>query len=95
LSELQHGVARRQKLLHEHLHVPLWQVWLAGHTVPHAPQLLLSVWVLTHAEPQWVLPLVHEHAPLLQVRGLEHTVVHEPQWLLSVCSLTHAPLHRL
>jgi len=41
-------------------HTPAEQVCPLGQTVPHAPQLLLSVVVVTHAPPQVVWPLAQD-----------------------------------
>src|SRR5437762_10228780 len=70
---------------------PETQVCEAVHTWPHAPQLLTSLFSLTHAPAQSVVPgVVHWHDPPVHAVPVPQTVPHAPQLLLSVCSLTHA-----
>jgi hypothetical protein len=78
-----------------HTHCPDRQVDPPVHAFPHAPQLLLSVCVLTHAPLQNVAPVVAQaQAPFWQVAPPEplHVVPHPPQLALSLFKLTHAPL---
>lgn len=56
-------------------HEPALHVWPAGHAWPHEPQLLGSVWKLTHVA---VLPVPHCEYPLSQAQD-------EP--LLTACAL--------
>ena len=76
VCEQQSGVEPEQQLLPHsaappgHKHCPPWQLVPLLHTVPHDPQLLLSVCSLTHVPPQLVCPaghtqLVPEHTPPL------------------------------
>jgi len=66
--------------------------WPVGHThdplvhvpptqlAPQAPQLLLSVSVLTHVPPQFVSPIVHPvQTPDEHTWPDAHAIVHEPQ----------------
>jgi hypothetical protein len=41
------------------LHAPLTQVWVPPQTVPHAPQLAVSVFGFTHAPPHGAVPTGH------------------------------------
>ncbi len=78
---------------------PVAQTWV-GPADPHAPQLLVSVLVLTHVPLQSVRPLGQAHPPPWHVLPPVH-VNCEPQppqfvafgWVF-VASFTQAPLHR-
>ena len=62
-EHIEQGLAGGQMMPHP----PPEQSWPAGHTVPQPPQLALSVWVLTQAEPQTTWPeLGHRQLPLWQ-----------------------------
>jgi hypothetical protein len=71
------------------------------HLVPQLPQLLLSLFKFTHADPQIVFPAVlqvatHDAALQLAVAPVTPVVQTWPQVaqsLTSLCKLTHAPLH--
>lgn len=89
--------------LHEKLQLPLEQLGVALlgalQALPHPPQWLVLVDVLTHEEPHLVypelqvkpqLPLVHFAVALA---GALQTLPQPPQWLTSVEVLTQAPLH--
>ena len=52
VASLTHAPAQRLGAFEEHWQTPLVHCWPAGHTVPHAPQLLLSLWVLVQEPPQ-------------------------------------------
>jgi hypothetical protein len=58
--------------------------------LPQAPQLRVSVWVLTHIAgiPQAVEPMGHRHTPITQPWPAGHALPHEPQLALSVCVST-------
>jgi hypothetical protein len=47
-----------------HPHEPLWQISPGAHVMPQPPQLLGSVWTLTHWSLQQVLPV--QQTPLQQ-----------------------------
>jgi hypothetical protein len=89
-------------------HVPLLHATPPAQTVPHEPQLRLSVDVSTHEvllppkpmNVHAVSPLLHTmpaspdaHLPLEHTALPLHRVPQEPQLLLSVCALTHALPH--
>lgn len=64
--------------------------------LPHDPQFMLSVSVLTHAEPQSVVLAAEQwHAPAVHVVPEGHTVPHAPQFELSVCVLVQVPPQRM
>ena len=67
------------------------QVEPDAHTVPHAPQLLLSVCALTHAPPHDTRPSPHEHAPATHVRPAPHALPHAPQLARSVWRSRQTP----
>jgi len=70
--------------------------------VPHAPQLLLSLFRFTQPDdppgrliplippPHCVRPVGHAHWPLVQATPPAQVVPHEPQLRLLVCVSTHA-----
>lgn len=65
-------------------------------TLPHWPQLLLSVRLETHCPPHVSLPApvhVDPHTPLVHGRPDGHVLPHAPQFLGSDASVTHAPEH--
>lgn len=82
-------------------HTPLTQVSPppALHVLPHAPQLLLSVFLLTH---EVTVPTVqmsgsdpgHEHVPAVQTPPTSHFVPQTPQFAGSLLLFVHEPLHR-
>jgi hypothetical protein len=62
--------------------VPLTQDGVEKHVehfVPQLPQLLTSVWRLTHALLQTVWPLGHAQLPLMQDAPVGHAVAQLPQ----------------
>ena len=69
------------------------QVWPAGQALPHLPQLLRSIAVLTQVPPQFVSPAwqLSTHVPFEQTWPAGHSVPHAPQLPLSVCRLTQVP----
>ena len=76
---------------HVMLHTPELQTWPLGHTLPHAPQFVLSTFRLAQysAPPppgsQVVsVPQVRLHLPALHTWPLGHVVPHVPQLALSV-----------
>jgi len=78
-------------------HVPDRHVCGLVQTVPHPPQLLLSVFSSTHpvVGPQSMSEeFVHVQVPVWQVAPLSQTVPHVPQLLLSVSVFVH-PVHVL
>ena len=105
------GVEPEQQLLPHsatppgHKHCPPWQLVPLLHTVPHDPQLLLSVCSLTQVPPQLVCPDGHTHVvpehtpPLGQVTQVPPQVVcpegHTqlvPEQLPPVGQVTQVPL---
>jgi hypothetical protein len=86
--------------LHEAIvHIPPVQagvVFGGGiHAVPHAPQLLTSFEVLTHAVPQRVSPAGQVQVPLTHASPIRHTCAHIPQLFGSFEVLTHVMPHRV
>jgi hypothetical protein len=71
--------------------VPLEQDEVPGHTVPQAPQLLLSVAVFTHAPPHEVVPAGQAQAPAAQLVPPVQALPQAPQLALSVDVSTQAP----
>jgi hypothetical protein len=72
---------------------------LMPQTLPHAPQLLVSVCVSMHAPPQQLEPEGHaapvlpqEHTPETQISSPGQTLPTVPQLLRSVCVLTQRKL---
>lgn len=57
--------------------------------MPHALQLLLSLWRFTHVPPQFVVPVGQVHVPATHTCEAPHAVAHEPQWAGSVATSTH------
>ena len=78
------------------VHTLLRQVRPPVHTLPHAPQLLLSLLRSRQVPEQFVCPLLHTtvHALLTQACPVGHARLHAPQWALSVRGSRHAPPHR-
>ena len=72
-------------------------VWLAGHVLPHPPQLPGFAVVSMHEPLQYVVPLPagHVQTPATQLEPFPHVTPHPPQFALSVCSSTHARLHEV
>ena len=56
-------------------------------TCPQAPQLLLSVCSLTHADPQRAVPVGHTHEPLEQSCPRIQALPQEPQLFTSDAKL--------
>jgi hypothetical protein len=75
---------------------PLWQLWAAGQTWPHAPQLLLSVSLFVHdgLQKSGFTTVGHTQCPAWHVSTEGHAVPQAPQLLLSFCSFTHAVVHK-
>ena len=67
-------------------HVPAEHTSPAGHAVPQAPQLPLSVWVLVQTPPQRVSPVwqLGEHVPPEQTWPAGQALPHAPQFWSSV-----------
>jgi hypothetical protein len=65
---------------------PSEQVVPGGQTVPHVPQLLLSVMVLTQLPLQFVKPCRQMQVPSTQRSLAPHAIPHSPQLLMSVSS---------
>jgi hypothetical protein len=61
------------------------------HTVPHAPQLPLSVCSSTHVLPQTTWPAGHVHLPETHVWSAAQAVPHAPQLLGFEFVSTQAP----
>ncbi len=66
-----------------YLHMPMMHR-PESQTVPHAPQFVLLVAVLTHWPLQSVRPVMHLQAPVWQVAAAGHVVPHVPQLKLLV-----------
>jgi hypothetical protein len=73
-------------------HVPPEHTVLPWQRVPHDPQLVLSVCVLTHVAPHCVSPAPQEQLPLLHVPPVAHWCPQLPQLSESLCVSTHALL---
>ena len=79
--------------------VPFWHISLGPQVCPHAPQLLLSFWTLTHVLPQQLSPLEQAgahtfwHVPVTQICPALHAAPQLPQLPASVCVLTQEPEH--
>lgn len=84
---------------------PATQSWVAGHALPHAPQLAGSVMTSGHVVaapvPHAVRPALHmtAHPPALHVGappvGAVQTVPHAPQLAMVEVRSTHAPPQRV
>lgn len=72
--------------------VPDQHVSPAEQTLPHVPQLLASVCLLTQADPHIVNPGAHPQLPFWQLRPDPHAEPQPPQLSGSVSSFTHVPL---
>jgi hypothetical protein len=75
--------------------VPEEQVAPAAHWLPHAPQLLALVCVLTQELPHRVRPGLHAQLPPEQLALAWHTLPHVPQLLPSVWVLTQLLLQKV
>jgi hypothetical protein len=78
---------------HTSVQTPLTHDCPAAHFMPHMPQLLTSVCVLTHEPAQLVCPVVHVvvQAPAEQTCPAAHFMPHMPQLAASVWRLAHVP----
>jgi hypothetical protein len=73
-------------------HALIWQTVPVVHALPQAPQLALSVCVLTHTPPQSVMPGPQSpQTPAEHCWPIGHAWPHMPQLLLSVCVLVQTP----
>ncbi len=87
-------------VVHDTWHWPLEHTWPGPHTLPHEPQLVLSVCVFVQngLPPStlhvWRLP-PHENAqlPFEQTWPWAHVLPQPPQLAVSLVVLTHEPLH--
>jgi hypothetical protein len=80
-----------------HVHTPPAHWVPIPQTIPHPPQLLLSVSSLTHRLPHWLKPVLHAIPQLpahvaVPLAGTGQAVPHPPQLATSLDSLTQAPL---
>ncbi len=78
-------------------HWPLEHICPARHVVPHVPQFVLSVWVLTQVPPHAV-PFpgqVSWQVPATQSMDIPQAWPHDPQFEVSVATLTQKLPHRL
>lgn len=69
-----------------------------AQTLPHAPQLSLSVAMFTHVvppSPQSPNPVAHAHCPPLHTMLASHAWPQAPQWFASVWVLVQTLLQRL
>ena len=76
------------------MHAPDEQICPLAQTLPHEPQLNVSVCRLTHAPPQFVWPDGQPavvQVPLAQTCPEAHTWPHDPQLFGSDCALAHTP----
>ncbi len=73
-----------------HTHAPDVQLCVDEHTVPQRPQLLRSVAVLTHVEPQSVRPVGHTQRPAEHEVPEGQRLPHAPQLFASVEVFTQA-----
>ena len=74
------------------VHTPEVHKKPVAHVFAHAPQLCVSVVVLTHVAPHAVCPAaVHAHAPARHACPPGHTVPHAPQLCESVAVLVQVP----
>ena len=79
-------------------HLPPTQWVPEGQILPQAPQLALSVLVLTHTGatvPQRVVPFAQPHFPLTQTWPAGQIVPQAPQLALSLFRLTHTSPQRV
>jgi hypothetical protein len=70
--------------------------WMGSQTVPQAPQLFLSVSVLTQTPPHISMPGTFSgqmHSPPSQTDGEAHTLPQPPQFSRSIRGSTHAAPH--
>ena len=77
-------------------HLPLTQCVPEGQTVPHAPQLALSLLILTQTGatvPQETVPSGQPHLPSSQTWPAGQMVPQLPQLALSLSRLTHTVPH--
>jgi hypothetical protein len=86
-------------------HKPSVHCSIDPQTVPHIPQLSMSVFVSTHAPPHAVFPighttahdpLTHDHVPppmIVPASAPPHVLPHFPQFALSDFTSTHALPH--
>ncbi len=76
------------------VHVPALQYAPVVHFTPHAPQLLGSYFVSTHAVPHFVVPPAHTsvHVPETHVAPPVHVVPHAPQFFGSLTRSRHDPV---
>lgn len=63
--------------------------------MPHPPQWLTSVLVLTHEPSQRVWPRAHRHVPASQVPPSPQLFPHPPQWSVLVFGSTQRKLQRI
>ncbi len=59
-----------------------WQICPAAHAAPHAPQFAGSVFRLTQAPLQFVVPVAHPSSqdPAEHTLPAEQTFLHDPQF---------------
>ncbi len=78
-----------------HMQLPLVHCSVLVHTVPHDPQLFLSLFLFVHALPQksGLAAIEHAHTPDWHVSAAGQAFVHVPQLAWSVCVLVHAEPH--
>jgi hypothetical protein len=80
---------------HETSQRPMEHTRPPGHTLPHAPQLALSVADEMQRPPQliWSAPQRGAHTPARHTSPASHARPHAPQWAGSVWSSTQRPAH--
>ena len=64
-----------------------------GQTVPHVPQLLVSLESVTQRPPHTVCPLGHVHVPETHEAPTAHVVPHAPQLAVLVFVSTQLDPH--
>ncbi|HVS06648.1 MAG TPA: hypothetical protein VHK65_10850 [Candidatus Dormibacteraeota bacterium] len=72
--------------------VPATHCWPPVQAWPQAPQLALSVWLLTQVPAHISWPLGQAQAPFTQVWPLGQAWPQLPQLAASIWVLTHVPL---
>jgi hypothetical protein len=70
---------------------PALHTWPAAQALPHAPQFITSLAVLTQVPAQALWPGGHTQAPALQRPPPPQREPQAPQFSGSDCSWTHAP----
>ena len=78
-----------------HLQTPAWHVLFPTHTLPHVPQLFLSVEVSMQTVPlpgHSLVPALHTHVPTEHILSAAHAIP-QPLQLVFVPKVVHTPAH--